>query len=125
ARLLAAATRNLADAQLHAPSTNNRFDAGFKAIMQCALIGLQANGYRLSTSQPGHHQTAIQTLPTSMGVNQNVVIVLDTLRRRRHLNDYDDEPVSDAALASCLEEAALLLAHTRSWLRLHRPDLLE
>jgi hypothetical protein len=125
AKLLAAATRNLADAQLHEVSANNRFDAGYKVIMQCAVIGLQANGYRLSTSQPGHHQTAIQTLPKSMGVHQDVAIVLDALRKRRNLNDYDGDPIPDAALASCLEEAALLLAHTRSWLRVHHPQLLD
>lgn len=39
-RLLAAAARNLADARLAALSADNRFDAAYKAIMQCAMIGL-------------------------------------------------------------------------------------
>jgi len=124
-KLLTAATRNLLDAQLLAVSASNRFDAAYKVIMQCAVIGLQANGYRLSTSQPGHHQTAIQSLPKSMGVSQDVAIVLDALRKRRNLNDYDGDPIPDAALAACLQEAALLLAHTRSWLQTHHPELLD
>ena len=36
ARLLAAARRNIADAQLPALSAENRFDAPYKAIMQAS-----------------------------------------------------------------------------------------
>ena len=49
-------------------SADNRFDAAYKSIMQCAMLGLWANGYRTSTSQPGHHQTAIQSLGLTMVV---------------------------------------------------------
>jgi hypothetical protein len=58
-RLLAAAERNLVDARLAMLSAENRFDAAYKCIMQCAMLGLWARGYRTSTSQPGHHQTAL------------------------------------------------------------------
>ena len=63
ARLLAAAGRNLEDARLTGWSTETRFDASDKAIMQCAMAALQANGYRTLTSQPGPRQTALQALP--------------------------------------------------------------
>lgn len=123
-RLLEAAERNLKDAGIAALSAENRFDAAYKAIMQCAMVGLWANGYRTSTSQPGHHQTAIQTLPKSMALPQDTVFVLDALRKQRNLNDYDGDPVSDAVLVECLQQANALLAHTRQWLKAHRPDLL-
>ena len=58
-KLLASAERNLADARLPGLGPDNSFDAAYKAIMQCAMIGLWAHGYRTSTSQPGHHQTAL------------------------------------------------------------------
>ena len=58
AKLLAAAERNLADAKIVDLSAENRFDAAYKAIMQLAMLALQANGYRTLTSKPGHHQTA-------------------------------------------------------------------
>jgi hypothetical protein len=61
--MLAAAERNLADARLAALSAENRFDAAYKAIMQCAMLALRANGFRTLSSQAGHHQTALQTLP--------------------------------------------------------------
>lgn len=59
AKLLGAATRNLADAHVAGLSNDNRFDAAYKTILQCAMVALWAKGYRTSTSQPGHHQTAI------------------------------------------------------------------
>lgn len=123
-KLLAAAERNLADAGIAALSPENRFDAAYKAIMQCAMIGLWANGYRTSTSQPGHHQTALQVLPKTMGVSQDEVIVLDALRKQRNLNDYEGDPISDAAVSECLKQAKQLLEHTRQWLQKHHPEFL-
>jgi hypothetical protein len=123
-RLLASAERNLADARLSVLSAENRFDAAYKAIMQCAMIGLWAKGFRTSTSQPGHHQTALQALPKTLGLAADTVIVLDALRKQRNLNDYEGDPVTDAAVAECLAQAEAIISHTRQWLIRHRPDLL-
>jgi hypothetical protein len=123
-RLLASAERNLIDARLIELSNDNRFDAAYKTIMQCAMIGLWANGFRTATSQPGHHQTALQTLPKTLGIVADTVIVLDALRKQRNLNDYEGDPVTDAAVRECLTQAEVLLDHTRQWLKNHRPDLL-
>lgn len=121
-KLLEAARRNLGDAQVTQVSPDNRFDAAYKCIMQCAMLGLWANGYRTATSQPGHHQTAIQCLELTMGVAKQDVIVLDALRKQRNVSDYEGDPVSDAVLASCLQEAAKLLAHTEQWLKIYHPE---
>jgi hypothetical protein len=123
-KLLEAAQRNLADANVAAISTDNRFDAAYKCLMQCAMLGLWASGYRTATSQPGHHQTAIQCLTLTMGVPTPTVIVLDALRKQRNLSDYEGDPISEATLSSCLDEAGKLLAHTRQWLRDRHPELL-
>ncbi len=125
ARLLAAAERNLADAQLELVSNDNRFDAAYKAILQCAMVALWAKGFRTSTSQPGHHQTAIQSLPKTLGLAPARVIVLDALRKQRNVNDYEGDPVSNAALESCLAEAEELLALTQYWLKTEHPDLID
>ncbi|BBN88113.1 MULTISPECIES: DNA-binding protein [Azospira] len=124
-RLLASAERNLADARLRELSNDNRFDAAYKTIMQCAMVGLWANGYRTATSQPGHHQTALQALPKTLGTAADTVIVLDALRKQRNLNDYEGDPVTDAAVRECLAQAEALLTHTRQWLQCHRADLLS
>lgn len=123
-RLLASAERNLADARLNELSNDNRFDAAYKTIMQCAMIGLWAKGFRTATSQPGHHQTALQALPKTLGTPADTVIILDALRKQRNLNDYEGDPVTDAAMRECLAQATVLLGHTRQWLQSHRPDLL-
>jgi uncharacterized protein (UPF0332 family) len=115
-KLLAAAQRNLADAKVTTISAENRFDAAYKAILQCAMAALWAKGYRTSTSEPGHHQTAIQALPLTLALDSATVIVLDALRKQRNLNDYTGDGVSDALLAECLNQAESLLQHTRTTL---------
>ncbi|MEX8520304.1 MAG: DNA-binding protein [Leptothrix sp. (in: b-proteobacteria)] len=123
-KLLAAAERNLADAQLTGLSAENRFDAAYKAIMQLAMVALNANGYRTLTSKPGHHQTAIQTLPLTVALPKHKVIVLDALRKQRNLSDYSGDLVPESATTECLSSASDLLKHVRAWLQSHKPELL-
>jgi len=121
AKLLEAARRNLADSQSTAISADTRFDAAYKCVMQCAMLGLWNMGYRTSTSQPGHHQTAIQSLGLTMSVPQAEIILLDALRRQRNGSDYAGDPISDAALESCVAEAGKLLKHTARLLEAKKP----
>lgn len=123
AKLLQAAHRNLADARVAQVSTDNRFDAAYKCIMQCAMLGLWVHGYRTATSQPGHHQTAIQSLGLTLGIEQPRIIVLDALRRQRNVSDYEGSPVSTATLEACVDEARALLDRCEAWLADHRPDV--
>ena len=121
-KLLQSARQNLADARVEQISANNRFDAAYKCILQCAMLGLWANGWRTTTSQPGHHQTAIQTLDQTLGVDKPDLIALDALRRQRNLSDYEGDPVAAATLQAALQAADKLLAHAESWLRQHHPE---
>ncbi|ALK98127.1 DNA-binding protein [Massilia sp. WF1] len=122
-RLLAAAERNLNDAAVTAISDENRFDAAYKCVMQCAIAGLLANGYRTSTSKPGHHQTAIQSLPTTIGLDNTTMVELDELRKLRNCDDYEGDPVSPAAVEEAQAHAKALLARVRDWLGEHHPGL--
>jgi len=124
ARLLAAAQRNLTDASLTDLSSENQFDAAYKAIMQMAMLGLLANGYRTLTSRPGHHQTAIQSLPETIGLPTERMIVLDMLRKQRNLSDYSGDLVPESAVRECKACAVALLADMRAWLAANRPELL-
>jgi hypothetical protein len=123
ARMLAAAERNLADSALAGLSAENRFDAAYKAIMQAAMAALRANGYRTLTSQPGHHQTALQTLPLTIGLAKERIILLDGLRKQRNVADYEGEPVTAQAVAECFAQAKLLLADVKAWLAVNKPEL--
>ena len=91
--------------------------------MQCSLIGLLANGFRPDTKVPGHHQTAIQSLPKSIGVPSQRVAVLDTLRNKRNLSDYTGKAIDSSSLEVCTEEANQLLEETISWLASNHPEL--
>ncbi|WP_260434955.1 DNA-binding protein [Burkholderia sp. Bp8992] len=124
ARLLAAAERNLADAQLAGLSNENRFDAAYKAIMQLAMLALHANGFRTLTSRPGHHQTAIQTLPQTIGLPVARMIVLDALRKQRNLSDYSGDVVQSSAVRECFDSAAALMIDVKAWLAGNKPELL-
>ena len=123
-RLLLAVSRNIEDAHIGAVSGETRFDAAYKCIMQCAMVALWANGFRASTSQPGHHQTAIQTLPHTIGLDAGTVIVLDALRKQRNVNDYEGDPISDQAVAECIKQAEQLYRLVNAWIADNRADLL-
>jgi PBP1b-binding outer membrane lipoprotein LpoB len=123
-RLLEAAQASLADAQLPNLSTEGRFDMAYKAIMQLANAALQANGFRTLTSKPGHHQTMIQTLPRTIGLETATMVLLDQMRKQRNVIDYDGDLVSEDLADEAVKQAVALQAKVRSWLQEHRPQLL-
>jgi len=123
-KLISAAKRNIADAHITQVSAENRFDAAYKAIMQLANAALQANGYRTLTSVPGHHQTMIQTLGKTIGLDGNTIIVLDALRKQRHGADYTGDIVPNSAVTECITYAENLFHDVREWIKKSNPNLL-
>lgn len=121
--LIAAANRNLADSRADNISTENRFDAAYKCIMQCSLAALMANGYRPDTNVPGHHQTVIQSLPKTIGMDGTRLAVLDALRSKRNQSDYTGKEIDSASLATCIDEAEGLLREVDDWLTENHPEL--
>jgi hypothetical protein len=124
-RLLAAARRNLSDARVPGISNEARFDLGYKAIMQCAMLGLMASGYRPATSAPGHHQTMIQCLPLTLGVAKEDWLVLDALRKKRNINDYSGDLIDPESVRECLVRAERLISIVGEWLETSYPHLLR
>ena len=107
--LLDAARRNLADSRVESISIENRFDAAYKCIMQCALASLLAHGYRPDTKKPGHHQTAIQALSKTLSAAPARIATLDALRSKRNLADYTGRAIDTSSLRACIAEAERLL----------------
>lgn len=89
-----------------------------------ADVGLHAHGYRTLTSKPGHHQTAIQTLPATLGVDSQTLIRLDTLRKQRNITEYTGDLIPESAVAECVSQAHSLHAMTVKWLKANKSDLL-
>lgn len=104
-KMLATAHARLQDARRADNNTETRFDCAYTAIRAIADAALLKQGYRTSTSKPGHHQTTIQCLVHTLDVDVATVRVLDGLRKQRNLSDYDGELVTDVALAECLQQA--------------------
>jgi hypothetical protein len=123
-RLLEGAARHVADAKVQAISGETRFSSAYTAIRMLADVGLHAHGYRTLTSKPGHHQTAIQTLPATLGIDSQTVIRLDKLRKQRNLTEYTGDLIPESAVKECLSQAESLSAVARNWLKINRPDLL-
>jgi len=109
-RLLEAAKRQIADAKVVAVSTETRFSSAYSAIRMLADVGLHAHGFRTLTSRPGHHQTAIQTLPKTLDIQAATLIRLDKLRKQRNLTEYTGDIIPESALAECLACAESLNA---------------
>lgn len=125
ALLLDAVRRNIADAEATSISSETRFDCGYKAVMQCALIAMMVNGYRPSTGAPGHHQTMMQSLPLTLGVGNDTWIVLDALRKKRNQNDYTGVPMHTGEAQEAVARAKELFASLQSYLRARHPQLLR
>jgi hypothetical protein len=123
-RLLDAAARHIADAKVQAISAETRFSSAYTAIRMLADVGLHAHGYRTLTSKPGHHQTAIQTLPTTLGIDSQTLIRLDHLRKQRNLTEYTGDLIPESAVTECLAQAQSLYAVTQIWLKENKRDLL-
>ena len=107
-KMLATARTRLQDAQRTDNSMETRFDCAYTAIRAVADAALHAQGWRTSTSKPGHHQTTIGCLVHTLGVSPATVRVLDALRKQRNLSDYDGELVTEQALRECLQQAQTL-----------------
>lgn len=123
-KLLVAAERNIADAAVTEISDETRFDAAYKAVMQCALAAMTASGYRPSTSEPGHHSTLIQSLPLTLGLARDAWVVLDALRRKRNSNDYTGDVVTSDMVVECAAQAKALLVLVKKHLKRHHAALL-
>jgi len=115
ARLLASAERALKDASAATLSSDARLDLAYRALLQAALAAMLGNGYRPSTSQPGHHQLLIHALPHTIGMPAARVQVLEAYRKARNQSDYRGIPASDAVANECAQDAQRLLADVRAW----------
>jgi hypothetical protein len=67
--------------------------------------------------------TVLQSLPKTIGLTEERMIVLDLLRRKRNVADYTGEEVDATSAERCSEEAANLINDVRQWLVTHRPEL--
>lgn len=122
-RMLDSAERSIADARQASISLETRLDAAYRAITQLCMVALWANGFRPSRSKPGHHQTMIQSLVHSIGLDQDQMLLLNTFRVKRNAIDYTGDDVDEASVDECIEAADNLLCQVTQWLSNNEPEL--
>jgi hypothetical protein len=108
-KMLNVAHNRLLDARRVENSLETRFDCAYTAIRAVADAALLKQGFRTSTSKPGHHQTTLQCLVHTLGVDPATVRLLDGLRKQRNLSDYDGESITQSVFRECLNQADALL----------------
>lgn len=92
--------------------------------MQSALAALMMHGYRPDTNRPGHHMTLVQSLPLTVAIAANRVVVLDTLRRQRNVSDYTGDEIDSSTVEHCMGEAVRLIDEVIAWRKENRPLLI-
>jgi hypothetical protein len=123
-KMLASADRFLQDARHESVSLETRLSIAYTAISYYATLALWANGYRPSTSAPGHHQTIIQSLVHSIDLDSGRMALLDTFRVKRNAIDYSGGEVDEGSVLACVDEADRLRDSLLNWLQENRPELL-
>jgi hypothetical protein len=63
-------------------------------------------------------------LPLTLGLPNTTWVVLDALRRKRNVNDYQGDPIEPEAVVECIAQATALLATTSRWLAEQHPEYL-
>ena len=122
-RMIESAARSISDARQESISSETRLDAAYRAITQLCMVALWANGFRTSKSTPGHHQTMIQSIVHSVGLDTDQMVLLDTFRVKRNAIDYTGEYVDQASVEECIAAADNLLTYVSKWLARNRPQL--
>lgn len=123
ADLLAVVDRDLEDAAIDRLSADWRLGISYNAALQLAILALAAEGYR--TDRQRAHERAIQSLRFTVELEQDHIAVLDGVRRKRNVANYERAGTASAREA----EEIFQLAHdlrTRvlEWLERNHPHLL-
>lgn len=122
ARLLAAADRDLADAQVPGLSADRRFATAYGAALLVATVALAASGYR--AAEVGHHYWTMQSLSFTLKLDDAALDKLDMFRRKRNLTDYENVGVvSEKEVDEMLALAKVLRTRLVRWLRETHPEL--
>lgn len=116
-------TRDLADASLPGLSADRMFATAYNAGLQLCKMVLACAGYRVSSTLPGHHQTAIEAAGLVLGrASEELTDNLETCRRMRNVIDYDyAQVVTQAQSRELLGRAGEFRILVEAWIAKHHP----
>lgn len=124
ADLLSIVDRDLIDAKVAGVSSDWRLAMAYNAALQLATLALAAEGFRADRLPA--HERAIQSLRYTVGADRNVVDVLDAVRRKTNVSNYERAgAATEGEVKEVYMIAATLRNNVRAWLAEHHPELLE
>jgi hypothetical protein len=103
------------------PST--RLSAAYDAVLSTALAMINAQGYRLDSSE-GHHMIAIEILAFSLGYSKLQHEELQVVRESRNQR-YDGLPPNENEIAEARAWAERVLKDAARWFAEKQPQLLR
>ena len=92
-----------------------RLESAYHAVLNCALLALRIEGYRVAKG-PRHHTVALESLEDTLGVAGSKIDYFLDLSRTRSLNLYEARPITDGDVAGAVVEAEELESILKSWL---------
>lgn len=125
-QLMAVALRGLQDSKIDALSVDGRFQHAYDAALQCCLIALRAEGYKVSKGS-GHHKYGIESLPLSLGDEwKETSDHIERCSRLRGQSVYERTGVVDESdVLELIETVETLYLHIGQWLKSEHPELIN
>ena len=123
ADLLAVVDRDLEDAALDRLSSDWRLGISYNAALQLAILALAAEGYRVDRQRA--HERAILSLRFTVELEKDHIAVLDGVRRKRNIANYERAGTASAGEAEEVFQLACdLRTRVMEWLKRNHPHLL-
>ena len=82
----------LSDANITANPNRTRLELAYPTILDCALLALRVDGYRVK-AMLGHHRIALGTLADTMGIGDKDIDYFRELARLRGVGIYEAMPI--------------------------------
>jgi hypothetical protein len=122
ADLLGVADRDLADARVPGLGTDWQLAIAYNAALQLATLALAAEGYRPERARA--HERTIESLRYTVNASRATINVLDAVRRKRNVSNYERAGAASQAEADEVYELAVKLRQTvKEWLAASHPEL--
>ncbi|MBN2464595.1 hypothetical protein JXD38_03095 [candidate division WOR-3 bacterium] len=126
ADLLSVVERDLAAAQTPGLSDDWKLTIAYNSALQAAKAALAAAGYRVSSSEKGHHYRIVESLRYTVEAPAADVDLLQRMKKKRHISDYEVAGAVSEQEAREMHELALRIRElVIDWLRKQHPELLK
>jgi hypothetical protein len=120
--LLAVVDRDLQDAAVENLSPDWKLGIAYNGALQLAILALAAEEFRPARVRA--HERAILSLRFTVGLDSATVDLLDGIRRKRNVSNYERAGTASAKEAAEVLAAAQRLRETvLQWLQEHHPNL--